>query len=94
MTTAEFTRKYCVKTAGWFHLKDSKEDCVFLRGKRCGVYEARPTQCRTWPFWPDHMNARAWKREVVSLCPGVGKGRYYSGKEIAAIVREDKSVFD
>ena len=28
-------------------------DCVLLAsdGKRCSVYNARPVQCRTWPFW-------------------------------------------
>jgi len=52
--------------------------CRFLdpvTKKRCLVYEARPAQCRTWPFWPENMNARAWDREVVAFCPGVGKGR-------------------
>lgn len=92
--TAEFTRKYCEKSDGWFHLRESKDDCRFLDGKRCSVYEARPTQCRTWPFWPEHMSPRAWKREVVSLCPGVGKGRLYSKEEITEIVRQDREIFD
>lgn len=24
--------------------------CAFLRGDRCSIYEARPEQCRTFPF--------------------------------------------
>src|SRR5689334_22067239 len=28
-------------------------DCVFLKGKRCEVYQARPKQCRTFPWWPE-----------------------------------------
>jgi len=29
-----------------------KEDgsCAFLEGDRCGIYEARPLQCRSFPF--------------------------------------------
>lgn len=75
--TAEFTRKYCGKTDGFFHLKDEpgNPDCAFLEGgNRCGVYEARSIQCRTWPFWPENMSPKAWRREVVAFCPGVGKG--------------------
>src|SRR5436190_6537528 len=28
-------------------------DCVFFdsKARKCKVYEARPQQCRTWPFW-------------------------------------------
>jgi Fe-S-cluster containining protein len=73
----QFTRLYCTKTDGAFHLKEDAAqsgDCLFLKNKQCGVYEGRPMQCRTWPFWPETMSARAWNREVASFCPGVGKG--------------------
>lgn len=89
ITTTKFTRTYCDKTGGYFHLKHPEKDCSFLEGKRCGVYEARPAQCRTWPFWPENMNARAWKRDVVAFCPGVGKGRLYTAKEISGLLKED-----
>src|SRR5271154_6804310 len=28
-------------------------DCVFFdnQTRKCTVYDARPRQCRTWPFW-------------------------------------------
>jgi len=92
MKTAEFTRRYCAKTDGWYHLKHPEKDCQFLEGKRCGVYEARPTQCRTWPFWPENMNAKTWNREVASFCPGVGKGRTYSKAEISELLTRDPLV--
>jgi len=28
----------------------SDGSCAFLEGNRCGIYDARPTQCRTFPF--------------------------------------------
>lgn len=88
MKPADFTRKYCDKTDGYFHLKAPSADCQFLEGKRCGVYAARPTQCRTWPFWPENLTARAWTKEVASFCPGVGKGRLHSKAEIEKIMLE------
>ena len=83
MSTLAFTKKYCRKTDGFFHLLDGDDGrCLFLDGKRCGIYEGRPTQCRTWPFWPEVMNAKVWKDEVAAFCPGVGKGRLWNKEEI------------
>ncbi len=55
-------------------------DCVFLDrttvpGKAvCGVYESRPIQCRTWPFWKRNLvEERAWDRASVT-CPGMNTG--------------------
>ncbi len=82
--TAEFTKQYCERTGKIWHLKEDPKqpDCMFLDGKRCGAYEARPTQCRTWPFWPEVMNAKIWATEVKAFCPGVGKGRLIPASEI------------
>ncbi|MBL1217313.1 MAG: YkgJ family cysteine cluster protein [Planctomycetes bacterium] len=55
-------------------------DCVFLKRDEatgtatCSVYEARPQQCRTWPFWPENLTSeRAWK-QAGRVCPGLGSG--------------------
>ncbi len=55
-------------------------DCVFLDrnsvpGKAvCGIYGARPTQCRTWPFWPENLrHPRDWQR-AGRTCPGLNHG--------------------
>ena len=60
--------------------------CTFLRDQQCSVYEARPRQCRTWPFWPENMPRSVWEEEIASFCPGVGKGRLYSAEEIQAVM--------
>ena len=90
MATRDFTRKYCTKTNGWFHLKDMQGDCVFLSDKKCTVYEGRPAQCRTWPFWPENMNAKIWNTEVAKFCPGVGKGRVHTPQEIEKQLAMDR----
>ncbi len=84
LNTTEFTKKYCTKTSGVYHLNENEDspDCLFLKNNKCSVYTGRPTQCRTWPFWPDNMNAKVWSNEIVSYCPGINKGRLYSKKEI------------
>jgi Fe-S-cluster containining protein len=92
VSTLSFTRKYCSKTDGHFHLKRTQGPCEFLEGKSCGAYEARPAQCRTWPFWPENMNARVWNSEVKSFCPGVGKGRLYSASEIQELMSQDPTL--
>ncbi len=89
ITTREFTKQYCAKTDGWYHLKDFTGACSFLKDKRCSVYEARPTQCRTWPFWPENMQAKVWDMEIAGFCPGVGKGPLVPAKEIQRQLRMD-----
>ena len=76
MKTGEFKKKYTKRTDGALHLIDhpTSDDCLFLKGNRCEVYEGRPTQCRTWPFWPENMKPKAWNKAVVQFCPGVNKG--------------------
>jgi uncharacterized protein len=90
LSTTAFTKKYCAKTKGVYHLIERKDnpDCLFLNNKRCGVYEGRPTQCRTWPFWPEVMNAKTWNKEVKTFCPGVGKGKLISAKVIEKTLKE------
>lgn len=51
-------------------------DCVLLDGRtrRCTVYEARPRQCRTWPFWRSNLSSpKAWE-EAAQACPGCNRG--------------------
>ena len=67
-------------------------DCVFFDGKarKCTVYEARPQQCKTWPFWDSNINSpKAWK-QTCKACPGSGQGKLYTVDEVlaqSAIVR-------
>ncbi len=59
--------KYSIK-----EVKISKDNfvCIFfdLDKKQCSVYEARPMQCRTFPFW-DYFKSN--KEEVFKECPAI-----------------------
>jgi len=86
LSTSTFTRRYCVRPDGFFQLKDrpGTEACIFLEGRGCLAYPARPTQCRTWPFWPQTLESpEVWKEKVLAVCPGAGRGRLWSAEEIA-----------
>jgi len=67
-------------------------DCIFLdhATHKCKVYDARPRQCRTWPFWESNVRTRdAWK-ETCQICPGSGRGPLVPLEEIQqqlAIIR-------
>ena len=58
-------------------------DCVFYdKAIGCTVYEARPRQCRTWPFWESNLaTPAAWQR-TQDVCPGAGRGELISAEEI------------
>lgn len=72
-------------------------DCVFLDrashpGRAvCGVYEARPAQCRAWPFWPRNLeNEEAWRR-ASRTCPGIGRGPLHS-PDVIRLTRDGTHV--
>ena len=88
----DFIKLYCDKTAGYIHFKEKMKNgnCQFLLKKRCSVYKARPSQCRTWPFWNENMKTKKWNNEIAKFCPGIGKGRIISNSEIKKNINNDK----
>lgn len=61
-------------------------DCVFFdrQSRGCQVYEVRPRQCRTWPFWASNLRTpETWQRTCRD-CPGAGHGPLVSLVEIRA----------
>jgi Fe-S-cluster containining protein len=92
MLPDEFLKKYARRRRGWWSLRevqvDGAYDCVFLRRDEktqralCGIYEVRPRQCRTWPFWPENLKSlKAWEKAAEG-CPGMdndgaGEGSFF-----------------
>ena len=91
IATRQFTNQYCTRTEGLFHLENNEAECRFLDGNQCAVYDGRPTQCRTWPFWPENMKARAWTA-IADYCPGVGQGAVIPADEIVATLRRQRQA--
>ncbi len=70
-------------------IKKNNGNCIFLKDNKCTVYKSRPIQCRTWPFWPENMNTKTWNNDIAKNCPGVGKGKVKTKKEILKQVQID-----
>lgn len=85
MDPAKFEKKYVRKIGVRRSLNEYKNgDCVFFDGesRKCTVYEQRPRQCRTWPFWNSNLKSpEAWA-ETCESCPGSGKGKLYQLEHI------------
>lgn len=75
-------------------------DCIFLeertmpakRGqiahtKRvCSIYEVRPLQCRTWPFWDGLLASKERWDAAGQRCHGINRGsRKFSPKQIESL---------
>ncbi|MCG8449340.1 MAG: YkgJ family cysteine cluster protein [Pirellulales bacterium] len=81
MSVKRFEKKYVRKIGIRRSLKELPRsyDCVFFDGKtrKCQVYELRPRQCRTWPFWKSNIRTPQTWEETCHACPGSGRGKLY-----------------
>ena len=93
LTVRAFRERYAVRKHGRWSLReivrDGMYDCVFLEtddsGRRgCGVYAHRPTQCRTWPFWPSNLQTPADWAEAAASCPGMEVPEAYRSEQETA----------
>ena len=67
----------------------SNYDCIFWGANEgCTVYNARPLQCRTFPFW-DHVvcSEDAWKKAAL-YCPGINNGELHPKEQIEELLRQ------
>ena len=97
MSVRKFEREYTlVDPCGWTQLVFEDEHCPFFEPgtAQCRVYQARPTQCRTFPFWSDMVGPRGWTREARNLCEGVGRGPSHDAQTVEARMVEMESWDD
>lgn len=70
----EFSKRYLIKVGYRYSLKEkSFQDgyaCIFFDENRlrCTVYDVRPNQCKTFPFW---NYFKSHLKELERECPGV-----------------------
>lgn len=97
ITYTDFYERYTHDTPAGRSLRETRHhepdgtvqhDCVFLDRESepgsliCSLYEDRPTQCRTFPFWPEHMGSRRSWRLLGKTCEGIGRGDFVPASEI------------
>lgn len=85
-----FTRFINRPSRQWF-LNNTEKTCPFLKEGKCSVYEARPTQCRTFPFWPELMVNEPYKT-LKEFCPGVGEGEETTHFLLSEQIKADKEL--
>lgn len=72
---ADFEYLYVYRTAHLRRLRKPREkQCPFLEEGRCGIHPAKPTQCRSFPFWPEFVEQTDNWEGLKDYCPGIGKG--------------------
>lgn len=70
----KFAKEYLYKKGYKYSIKEKKfgdsHECIFYdrESNGCTIYEARPLQCKTFPFW-DYFKTRV--DELKLECPGV-----------------------
>jgi uncharacterized protein len=87
ITAQEFKKLYTRQVGKRLTLTERRPnfDCVFLEGKQCRIYAARPTQCRTYPFWPQNLQSKEAWEETARVCEGIDcKAPLVPEEEIAA----------
>jgi len=86
ITLEDFLNKYCrIENIGPFKrvslIEKENYDCIFWN-QGCTIYEARPLQCRAYPFWANILGDRdSWNAEGNS-CPGINQGKLHSREDI------------
>ena len=90
LTEEQFIQVYC----RWIPIGNGREflslrdlsnyDCILWDKETngCSVYEARPAQCRTYPFWPFLVDEKASWDSEQKYCPGINCGALHSKEEI------------
>lgn len=87
LSIAELTVKYLreISIGGFKRVSLTEKenfDCIFWEKGGCLVYAHRPLQCKTYPFWPSSLAGKDSWESTARSCPGIGKGRKYSRREI------------
>ena len=73
----------------------SNFDCIFWNAG-CTVYQARPLQCRTFPFWDSVVcSQEAWETAALG-CPGINTGELHQKEKItdSLCLMEDELVIE
>ncbi len=73
LTPVEFAKKYTRLVDGVYALLDKPNsgDCIYLENNKCKVYESRPLQCQTFPWWIHNLREKSDWEEAGKHCEGI-----------------------
>jgi len=94
MTARAFEKKYVYRTKNSLRLrKPPEKQCPFLKSHGCSIHPAKPTQCRTFPFWPELVENRLAWQGTKRYCPGIGKGPLIQIGTAMEIAEEQRKAY-
>ena len=94
MSAKAFEAKYVYRTAHQRRLRKPRDkQCPFLLSDGCSIHPAKPTQCRTFPFWPEVVERRSTWNETGRYCPGIGKGPLIQIGTAMEIAEEQRKAY-
>jgi uncharacterized protein len=76
LSVEEFSRRYLRQRDGRYalvELKSHNYDCVFLKDEKCQIYQVRPRQCRTFPWWKENLSSEQSWKETAERCEGINE---------------------
>ena len=87
LSNGEFLNRYCrtvdLGLAQRVSLKEKPNlDCILWEDGGCSRYEARPLQCRSFPFWSACVASIGEWQNHARNCAGMGKGAVHTREEI------------
>jgi Fe-S-cluster containining protein len=91
-------RKRFIKRVGFRTtiIEDKRtNDCIFLSKsadgcRGCAIYDVRPNQCRTWPFWNHNLSSPDDWNYAGQKCPGINRGKIHSLEQIEKLRNQKK----
>jgi uncharacterized protein len=94
MTPVAFEARYVYRTRHEMRFrKPRNKQCPFLEDHGCAIHAANPTQCRTFPFWPELVERKAAWNRTARYCPGIGKGPLIQIGSAMEIAEEQRRAY-
>ena len=85
ITPRAFVKRHGLVKVDDIHALDLPDGtpCSFYdKLKGCQIYEGRPIQCKTWPFWKEVVTRKSSWEKAATDCPGMNQGERHSPEVI------------
>ncbi len=86
-----FARLYLRIVSGRISLLECNNGDCIMYGDGCKIYSARPSQCKTFPFWKSNLKSKTEWGKQKNTCPGIGKGRLHTLNDIESYLNPELS---
>lgn len=82
ITKNAFAKNYLRSINDRFSLLEyGNGDCI-MYDNGCKIYDVRPCQCRSFPFWTSNLENRSEWEKLKKTCPGIDTGALRTRKDI------------